>query len=263
MKQVKLVGILNVTPDSFSDGGLYKDSRKALEQARKLFAEGAAIVDVGAESTNPKSSTITLEEEWSRLNPVLAELLPAFPNKISIDTHHPETIRRIAKMFGNKFIANDVTGMNDPEMRKTVALYKLHCIISHLPAQFGTDIQAAHRVARMDNEQDVLQELLVRRTQLIELGLTKNKIILDPGIGFGKTMELNRKLLKFSRLVQDGDVMIGHSRKRFLGDDRFKIETNLAAARIAIAAGAAYLRVHDVAAHYALLSKLIPGSKSQ
>jgi len=249
MKHVRLVGILNITPDSFSDGGLYIDSQKALTHARQLFASGASIVDVGAESTNPKSVSIEIEVEWARLQPVLAVLLPAFPDKISVDTHHPETIEHIVDLLGTHFIVNDVTGMNDPAMRAIVARYKLRCIISHLPARFGTDIQAAHADATMNDEQQVVGELLTRRRQLAELGLPSNHIILDPGIGFGKTMPLNHRLLTFARLIPDSEVMVGYSRKRFLGEHRFEPGPNLAAARTAIAAGAAYIRVHDVEAH--------------
>lgn len=254
MKPAQLVGILNITPDSFSDGGLYIEPQKALAQARQLFASGASIVDVGAESTNPKSERITPEVEWTRLQPVLAVLLPASPDKVSVDTHHPKTIEHIVGHFGTHFIVNDVTGMNDPAMRAIVARYKLRCIISHLPARFGTDIHAAHADATMDDEQQVVKELLTRQRQLTELGLPANFTILDPGIGFGKTMPLNRRLLTFARLIPDAEVMIGYSRKRFLGEHRFELEPNLAAARSAIAAGATYLRVHDIAAHAAILN---------
>lgn len=256
MSNVKLVGILNVTPDSFSDGGQYEEVETAIAKANELFAEGADIVDVGAESTNPKAGPISLEEEWRRLQPVLDTLLADHPHDISVDSYHPETIAKIAARYGNVFIANDVTGMNSEVMRKVVAQHALRCIVSHLPARFGTDIHAAHGDATMDDIHEVQSELLTRRQQLIDLGVAPDAIILDPGIGFGKTMELNERLLEFSRLVPESEVMIGYSRKRFLGENRFTIEVNLAAARIAIAAGARYLRVHDVAAHVELLKSL-------
>lgn len=253
MKHVQLVGILNITPDSFSDGGEYVQSGVAVARAQQLFADGAAIVDVGAESTNPRSQPLSPDEEWQRLEPVLAELLPAFPDKISLDSYHSETVARAAKQFGPHFIANDVTGMNDPAMREVVAKYKLRCIVSHLPARFGTDIAAAHRDATLSDEQTVLQELSTRRAQLMALGVPQTDIILDPGIGFGKPPELNRKLLAFAKLVPDSPVMIGYSRKRFLGEQRFETAPNLAAADVAAKNGAAYLRVHDVAMHAAHL----------
>lgn len=249
MTQAKLVGILNITPDSFSDGGLYAQTDSAISHAEQLFRDGADIVDVGAESTNPRSTAMAVAEEWQRLEPVLAQLFPRYNDRISLDTYHPEIVEHAVQKFGPHFIVNDVTGMNNPEMRAVIAKYALRCIVSHLPARFGTNIQAAHKDATMDNEQNVLQELLQRRQELLTLGVPARNIILDPGIGFGKTMELNQKLLTFARLVPDNDVMIGYSRKRFLGEHRFEIEPNLAACDTALQAGAAYLRVHDVQSH--------------
>ncbi|HKR81498.1 MAG TPA: dihydropteroate synthase [Candidatus Saccharimonadales bacterium] len=249
MKQVALVGILNVTPDSFSDGGLYEQTEAAVRHAEELFQDGASIVDIGAESTNPRSTAMAAAHEWERLQPVLAQLLPKYAGKISLDTYHPETMALAARAFGPHFIVNDVTGMNNLAMRQAIAQYGLRCIVSHLPARFGTDIQAAHKDAIMDDEQTVLRELLVRRGQLMALGVAKQDIILDPGIGFGKTMPLNRRLLGLAKLVPDSAVMIGYSRKRFLGEQRFELAPNLQAADVAVQAGAKYLRVHDVAAH--------------
>jgi len=249
MTQVKIVGIVNVTPDSFSDGGQYAHAEAAVRRAEQLFGDGAALVDIGAESTNPRSTAIAVHEEWQRLEPVLSQLFPRYNDKISIDTYHPETVERAYQKFGSHFIVNDVTGMNNPAMRQVVARHELHCIVSHLPAQFGTDIQAAHKAATLSDAQTVRSELLQRRTELMTLGVPADRIILDPGIGFGKTMELNQKLLQFAHLVPGIKVMIGYSRKRFLGEHRFEIEPNLAAGDIAVHAGAAYLRVHDVQAH--------------
>jgi dihydropteroate synthase len=249
MIPVKLIGILNVTPDSFSDGGLYEQTDSAVLHAEQLFTDGADLVDIGAESTNPHSTKMAITEEWQRLEPVLAQLLPKYNDKISLDTHHPQIVERVFLKFGSHFIVNDVTGMNDPLMRQTIAKYSLRCIISHLPARFGTDIQAAHKNATMDDEHTVLQELLRRRKELMTLGVPTKNIILDPGIGFGKTMELNQKLLQFARLAPSSDVMIGYSRKRFLGEHRFEVEPNLKAADIAVAAGTRYLRVHDIKSH--------------
>jgi len=264
---VQLVGVLNVTPDSFSDGGLYEDASVALLHAAKLIADGADFVDIGAESTNPKKTEAPLssEAELTRLVPMLETLIPAHPGHISVDSYHPETIRTLAETFGTDFIVNDVTGMNNPAMRETVAKHGLTCIISHLPARFGTDIQAAHHDGSLSDAQVVKNELLNRRQQLIDLGLSTDKIILDPGIGFGKTMQLNWELLKFAELIPDIPVMIGYSRKRFLATDphtgellpnidRFAPDANVRAGLIAIAAGARYLRVHDIATHRQLLA---------
>jgi len=248
---VQLVGVLNVTPDSFSDGGLFLKPEAAISQAKKLFAEGAAMVDVGAESTRPGSAGgISTDEEWRRLEPVLKQLLMLYPGKISVDTHHPETVEKVLAL--GDAIINDVTGMNNPAMVEVVASHKAGCIISHLPAY--ADIYSVHEGKLMDNVEQVVKDLLGKAEILQAKGLKKQQIILDPGIGFGKTQALNEKLLKFAQYVPDYKVMIGYSKKRFLGKHRMELETNLAAGRVAIAAGAAFLRVHDVAGHRQLLA---------
>jgi dihydropteroate synthase len=247
----QLVGILNVTPDSFSDGGLFLASGAAVEQAEKLFADGAALVDIGAESTRPGAVPLMAEEEWQRLEPILTELVDLYPEGLSVDTYHPETAE-LALIVGDVII-NDVTGMNNPVMREVVAKHYARCIVSHLP---GIDVQTAHleRQGRLiANVQQVKNDLLARVTELEALGLSRQQIILDPGIGFGKTTALNWQLLRFAEEVPEHKVMIGYSRKRFLGDDRMELEPNLAAGRIAIDSGAAFLRVHDVAGHRRLL----------
>ena len=253
MTKTQIMGIVNVTPDSFSDGNKYFAPDAAIKRVEEVFAQGASLADIGAESTNPRSSSLTPDIEWDRLKPVLKQVFPKYDDKISIDSYHPETIDKIARTFGNHFILNDVTGFNDPRMIKIVAAHGLRCIVSHLPAHVGADIHAAHAGKLIDSVQIVRDELLERYAQLCAAGVPADRIILDPGIGFGKTPELNIQLLEFPKLLPGHAVMIGYSRKRFLGEDRFNVEVNLAAARIAIAAGAAYLRVHDVAAHIGLV----------
>jgi dihydropteroate synthase len=245
---VKLVGVLNVTPDSFSDGNLFLKPEVAKDQARKLFNDGASLVDIGAESTRPGAQPLTSEEEWQRLEPVLKELIKDFTDRLSVDTYHPETVKKALEL--GDVIINDVTGMNNPAMVEVVTSSNARCIISHLP---GSDIQAVHQGQLIDDIDQVVRELLQRAAILESRGLKRELIILDPGIGFGKTPELNRELLSFARLVPDYPVMIGYSKKRFLGEKRMKLEPNLEAGRIAIKAGAAYLRVHDVAGHRTLL----------
>lgn len=253
---MQLVGILNITPDSFSDGGQYFDPQKALRRATQLFEDGAEIIDVGAESTHPKSSPLSPAEEWERLKAVLPELLDKYPGKISVDSYHPETIEQAAQL--GPIIINDITGFNSPETMRLATEYDLTCIISHLPHEYGDDINAAHQAKPVDNINQVIDELLERRDELASLGVEYSRIILDPGIGFGKTMRLNWQLLEFAKHITDHEVMIGHSKKRFLGTSpksgvplpdadklRMSDEVNQLAARIAKAAGTAYLRVHD------------------
>jgi dihydropteroate synthase len=245
---VKLVGILNITPDSFSDGDLFLDPELAVRHAEKLFADGASLVDIGAESTRPGAIPITPEEEWRRLKFVLEWFSSLYPGRLSIDTYHPETAERALAM--RDFVINDVTGMSHPKLVDVIIEHQARCVIGHLP---GTDIQAVHNGKPIDSIQQVVDELLAKATLLEKRHLSRGKIILDPGIGFGKTPRLNRQLLEFAKQVPNYQVMIGYSRKRFLGDKRMELTTNLEAGRIAIAAGTAFLRVHDVAGHRQLL----------
>lgn len=244
----QLVGILNVTPDSFSDGGLFLSPGAAVAQAERLFADGAALVDIGAESTRPGATPLTTDEEWQRLAPVLQQLWQAYPGRLSLDTYHPETVARALQL--GTFMINDVTGLNNPAMADVIIEYQAACVISHLP---GTNIQTAHQGQLINDMQQVTDELLARAARLESRGLARDKIILDPGIGFGKTPELNWQLLKFAEQVPEYPVMIGYSRKRFLGERRMELGPNLEAGQIARDSGAAYLRVHDVAGHRQLL----------
>lgn len=245
----QLVGILNLTPDSFSDGGQFIEYDQALARVEQLFEDGATLVDIGAESTRPGAVALEPDEEWERLAPILIELLEIYPESLSVDTYHPETAERA--LVAGDVIINDVTGMNNPEMREVIVKHYARCIVSHLP---GTDIQAAHEGKLIASKQQVIDELLARAAKLEQMGLGKKQIILDPGIGFGKTPALNHELLSIAADLPDYPVMIGYSRKRFLGEDRMELAPNLAAAKIAIASGAAYLRVHDVAGHFQLLA---------
>lgn len=247
---VQLVGILNITPDSFSDGDLFLDPELAVKHAEQLFADGASLVDIGAESTRPGATPITAAEEWRRLKFILEWFTALYPARLSLDTYHPETARRALAL--RDFVINDVTGLSHPKLADIVIEHQARCVVGHLP---GTDIQAAHRDTPVDSLQQVVDELVAKAELLESRGLGRGRIILDPGIGFGKTEALNWQLLEFAKQVPDYQVMIGYSRKRFLGDKRMELEPNLAAGRIAIAAGTAFLRVHDVAGHRQLLEE--------
>lgn len=246
----KIVGILNITPDSFSDGGLYNNNDSALQRAVDLFEQGASIVDIGAESTRPNAVALTAEQEWDRLKGVLPILLQKYPAKISLDSYHPENIEK-ALCIG-PVIVNDVTGMNNQNMIDVVLKYKPIVIVSHIP---NVDIQASHKGELVSDINTVRGDLLVKKKILQDGRLPAENIILDPGIGFGKTMELNAELLEFAQLLPNDSVMIGYSRKRFLGDNRMAIGPNLEAGKIAIASGADYIRVHDVEAHAKLINQ--------
>lgn len=248
----EIVGILNLTPDSFSDGGKYNSYDAAIQRAEKLFAEGATIVDVGAESTRPNAEQLSAEEEWDRLDIILPELIKKYPGRISLDSYHPENIEKALNI--GPVIVNDVTGMTNPAMIDVVLKYKPIYIVSQIP---NADIQVVHKGELIDDVNVVRDDLLRKKQILVDGGMPPEGIILDPGIGFGKTMELNAELLEFAKLMPSEKVMIGYSRKRFLGENRMEIEPNLQAGRKAIASGAAYIRVHDVAPHLRLINGLI------
>jgi dihydropteroate synthase len=260
---VTIVGILNLTPDSFSDAGKFVEPEKALAQARKLLADGAQVVDIGAEATNPWAAPISVELEWQRLEPVVSELLPNFaPGTFSIDTRHPEIVERAAA-YG-RFYVNDVTTFIDPAMIEMTARFRLPAIASHLPLEARGDIARAHAGIKLDSAGQVRDELLERRDSMIAGGIAVETIILDPGIGFGKSMRLNWELLEFAKLVPGEWVMVGPSRKRFLacdpltgepvdGRDKLDPELNLKAARISAASAQdIWLRVHEPALYKAI-----------
>jgi len=243
MSKVELVGILNLTPDSFSGDGL-TDYQRSIDQAEQMFKSGASSVDVGAESTRPGATPISAKEEWKRLSPVITNLAASHPAKFSVDTHHPQTILKLHKEIG-KFRLNDVTGLNSPEVLGLVIKLMLPVIISHFPSSLGQDIQAGHQQENKINSlSQVKNELLAKRRQLIDSGIDPSSIILDPGIGFGKTIDLNWRLLRFAEETPGIDVMIGYSKKSFMAERSKLVEQNLEAGRIAIAAGAKYLRLH-------------------
>lgn len=255
-RDVTLVGILNITPDSFSDGGVNFEPNTALNSAESLLRNGAQLLDIGAESTNPQSTPLSPSEEQVRLNEVLPKLLGKHPEQVSLDTYHSETVAW-ALQFG-KPIVNDITGLYSLKMAQLVVEHNLKCIISHLPPGAKGVPTRAHTAVLTDDIQRVVNDLTNRVEFLHELGLKKSQIIIDPGLGFGKTMRLNWQLLKFADYMPDYPVMIGHSNKRFLGCDeatgeplpdgqelRFSKERNVYAASIATKAGASYLRVHQ------------------
>ena len=255
--RTQLVGILNLTPDSFSDGGQFNQTaEQSPQRALSLMQDGADMIDIGAESTRPGAKRLTPEEELARILPLLnLSLERNVKLNFSLDTLNWQTVLAVHEL-GLNFIVNNVAGLSDPKMRKVVAELNLKVIISHLPFSAGGEPQTAHRSKLIDSVEQVLSELMEYTHQAISDGIDKANIILDPGIGFGKTPECNRKLLSFAELVPEYPVMIGYSRKRFLGEDRMEIEPNLEAGRVAISSGAAYLRVHDVAAHQKLLLNL-------
>jgi dihydropteroate synthase len=251
------MGVVNVTPDSFSDGGDNLRVDDAVATARRLYAEGAAIVDVGGESTRPGSDGVTLDEELRRVIPVLEEIEGDVP--VSIDTAKAEVARR-ALALGAELV-NDVTALRgDPELAGVVADAGAYLCLMHMQGEPRT-MQAAP--AYGDVASEVAAFLEERLRFAVDAGIAEERICLDPGIGFGKTVEQNFELVaRLDVLLALGrPVLIGFSRKsslgRVLGDPDARtgpLSASIAAAVAAYDRGATILRVHDVKEHVEALT---------
>lgn len=243
-----IMGILNVTPDSFSDGGKFFSFDKALEHAEKLISEGADIIDVGGESTKPGSEPIRLEEELRRVIPVIEKIADKIP--VSIDTQKAEVARRAVDLGAR--VINDVSAMrNDKEMAGVAAQYGAYVVLMHMKGM-PKDMQKAPEYLDVVGEiKDFFSE---RINYARAAGIKTENIILDPGIGFGKTLKNNLDILKnFKEFKKLGCcLMAGVSRKSFIGtlldkkpDER--IFGTAGAVSCAVMNGADIVRVHDVA----------------
>lgn len=256
-----VMGILNVTPDSFSDGGMFASTEQAVEQALAMLDAGADLIDVGGESTRPGTSGLAVSEEQARVLPVIAAVLKARPEAvISIDTYHAETAR-LAVAEGAELV-NDVSGMLwDAAMAQTCAELECGVVAMHTrgrPAEW----RDMPRLEAREVMPLVLRELRERVAAIEAAGVERERIAIDPGFGFGKILEENWPLLAgLGELAELGlPVVAGASRKRFLGRaiaerrggdepgalDRLQATT--AANVAAVLAGAHVLRVHDVSA---------------
>ncbi|TDB38293.1 MAG: dihydropteroate synthase [Actinobacteria bacterium] len=243
------MGVLNVTPDSFSDGGEFDDPLSALEHGRQMVADGAAIIDVGGESTRPGSDEVLPAEEVTRVRPVVAALARDYGVPVSVDTRHASVAR--AAIEAGASIINDVSGFRDPRMVRVALECEAGLVIMHMLGEPKT-MQAEPRYADVVGE---VGEYLAGRAQELEaLGVARQRICIDPGIGFGKTLEHNLELLRrlpeFAALGYP--VLVGASRKSLIGmllaepDPKRRLEGSLAIAMWAASHGAAVIRVHDV-----------------
>jgi dihydropteroate synthase len=246
-----LVGVLNVTPDSFSDGGDFFDPGKAASRAAAMLDEGAEIIDVGGESTRPGSNPVPQEEEVRRVVPVIQKILAERPDAIvSIDTYRAATAE--AALEAGARIVNDVTALRgDPRMAAVAADAGCPLILMHM---LGEPKTMQHDPRYDDVVREVRDFLAGRAGHAIAAGVEPENIILDPGIGFGKTLEHNLALLRrLDSLVELGfPVLFGASRKRFIGritgveDARDRVSGTMAANVLAYERGATFFRVHDV-----------------
>ena len=249
-KRTYLMGILNVTPDSFSDGGEFNSLEMALEQAQKMIESGADIIDIGGQSTRPGAEEITLEEELQRVIPIIKKLRQNSSIPISIDTTRAEVAQ--AAITAGADIVNDISGGTfDEKMLSTVASLQVPIIIMHIR---GTPKTMQQKTDYDDLINDIVNWLNTQIKQAIEAGIEQDNIIIDPGIGFAKNYQQNIELLKnLSSFHALGcPMLVGVSRKSFIGhilgkkDPQKRVWGTAAACCHAIASKTDILRVHDV-----------------
>jgi len=244
-----VMGILNVTPDSFSDGGRYLGPETALMRALLMAGEGADLIDIGGESTRPGSDPVSEEEELDRVIPVIERLKKELEIPISIDTTKAEVARQA--IHAGAALVNDISGMQfDPEMVDVVAKAGIPVVLMHTVGPPKTMQKEYHY-------DDVVEDILLyfkERLAFVESrGVSAENVILDPGIGFGKGVEHNLNLIRDLRRfeVLGHPIMVGASRKSFIGKVldlpvNQRVEGSLAAAAASVLNGAAFVRVHDV-----------------
>ena len=244
-----VMGVVNVTPDSFSDGGLHSDSRRALEHAQRLIDEGADIIDLGGESTRPGAAPVPLDEERRRVLPVL-ERIAAGRVPVSVDTRKPEMMRDA--IAGGAAMINDVTALSARGALEAVASAPVAVCLMHMQGEPGT-MQSDPTYG--DVVKEVRDYLAARVAAAEKAGIARDRIVVDPGFGFGKTVEHNLSLLaSLGQLRFPGiALMAGLSRKATLGkltgrEPRDRGPASVAAALLAVQNGAHIVRVHDVAA---------------
>jgi len=245
-----VMGILNVTPDSFSDGGRFLDAGKAIEQGLRMAEEGAAIIDVGPESTRPGAAAVPAREQIRRAVPVIEALSEQLDVPISIDSSNLEVVE--AAVSAGAAMINDITALADERMGRLAAGKHLPVILMHMLGEPAT-MQKAPKYT--DVVAEVLEFLLERAGRAMRLGIPPERIFIDPGIGFGKTLEHNLQLLRnIKAFVASGyRVLVGTSRKSFIGnitgkeDPTDRIFGTAASVALCAAAGVSIVRVHDVA----------------
>jgi dihydropteroate synthase len=249
-KQTYLMGVLNITPDSFSDGGDYNTLDAAIARAQTLIAAGADILDIGGQSTRPQAQEVALEEEWQRVIPVVQAIRQTSTIPISVDT--TRSAIAVAAVAAGADVINDISGATyDPDMLPTVAHLGVPIILMHIRGTPAT-------MQQLTQYSDLIGELRAWLKQRVEAaiaaGVDPGKIAIDPGIGFAKTYTQNLEILRHVSAFRSlgYPVLIGASRKSFLGhilnrpDPKQRVWGTAAACCAAIAGGADILRIHDV-----------------
>jgi len=246
----RVMGILNVTPDSFSDGGRFVVPDDALVQAERMIAEGADILDIGGESTRPGAAAVSLDEEMARVLPLIERVAAEFDVPVSIDTSKPELMR--AAVAAGAAMINDVSALRAPGAVAVVAALGVPVCLMHMQGEPRT-MQAAPQYD--DVLADVIRFLGDRVAVCVAAGIARERLLIDPGFGFGKTLQHNLALLRgLGQFRQLGlPILVGISRKSMLGAITGKPvgerqTASVAAALMAVERGARIVRVHDVAA---------------
>jgi dihydropteroate synthase len=248
VRRTLVMGILNVTPDSFSEAGEHYDETAAIARGLQIADEGGDLLDVGGESTRPRAQPVPAEEEWRRIGSVIASIHRRSPIPISVDTRKPEVARKALEAGAS--VVNDVTGLRDPAMARVVADAGAGAVIMHMQGEPATMQVDPH----YDDVVAEVKAFLSRQMEsAVAAGVPREAVVLDPGIGFGKTpfhnVELLRNLPDIRALGRP--VMVGVSRKSMLApfhpkEDMRRVEASLAAAGFAVQRGANFVRVHDV-----------------
>jgi len=244
-----IMGILNVTPDSFYDGGKYAGADDAVARARAMAAEGADIIDVGGESTRPGSGNVTASEEIERLRPVVDRLAGEIDVPISVDTRKAEVADAMLALGAH--MINDVSGLAyDDSMAEVVRSHGVPVVLMHMR---GTPEDMQQHTGYADVVLEVRQELMDRVAAAEAAGIAREKIIIDPGIGFSKTAEQSSEIIAVvGRFVETGyPVLLGPSRKSFMGrllglEPEDRLEATIATCIWSVLKGVKILRVHDV-----------------
>lgn len=249
--KTKIMGILNVTPDSFYDGGRYTSLDKAFNRACEIFAEGADIIDVGGESTRPGSIPVSADEEIDRICPVIEKISREIGVPVSVDTTKSAVAAEAIRCGAS--IINDISGLTfDKEMAAVAAAHKADLVIMHIK---GTPENMQKNTVYSDLIKDILDFLTESASIAMKEGVAESSIIIDPGIGFGKSLEQNYEIINnIKRFTDTGfPVLIGLSRKslisRLYSSEEDRLPATIALNAVAVEKGAAYIRVHDVKAH--------------
>lgn len=249
LNRPKIMGILNVTPDSFSDAGQFLDLGKALEHAHRMAEEGADILDIGGASTRPGAEPVSIEVELQRVLPVIQRLIRTIKIPISIDTYQPE-VAKICLQEGVHMV-NDVTGLRNPAMRQVVAEFQVPAVIMHMLGEPKT-------MQKNPYYENVIEDIKRFLGEQVRLAKSEGieQVIVDPGIGFGKTLHHNLEIIRNLRAFKSlgCPLLLGTSRKTFIGkitgveNPQDRLEGTIVTNIIGIMNGADIIRVHDVKA---------------